>query len=265
MRNRILFVCFLFFTPFQLFTENLKNVLILTYNNIEKDQNFTYLETSIEDAIRNMLQKKFAFAQTPREEWEKIAKDNYIFNGEYYTKSASINLGLLARQDIVISGGFTISKAKKEKQTGKKEEISPEIIIINTRMYDVSKREIIAEFDVEGPASNKIFNSIQIVANNVSEAAKRVLPNKEEWEKMGLSAKKNLVIFKEPVIGLRLGGGGYMFGYADEFTSNQPFIGGFLRFYVPVIDSRFSLQAQWENYSHNLEPAKKSNLYGLKI
>ena len=49
--------------------DELKSVLILTYNNVDKNTNFEYLETSIEDAVREMLKKKFAFAQTPTP-WE---------------------------------------------------------------------------------------------------------------------------------------------------------------------------------------------------
>jgi hypothetical protein len=129
-----------------LYAQGLKKVLILDFINIEKNANFQYLETSITDAVTEMLKKRFAFAASDKGKVESVATDNFLYHDDYYTKSTAMNLGLLTQQDIVICGGFRIVKKKGDR------------IVTQVRILDLQKKKAIAEFEVEGPADASILN-----------------------------------------------------------------------------------------------------------
>ncbi|RME91251.1 MAG: hypothetical protein D6767_05500 [Candidatus Hydrogenedentota bacterium] len=105
MRYLLIFLLFFSFSDF-LFSARIKRVLILDIKNIEENPNYNYLENSITDAIRNLLKKKFAFYEMPKEKWQSIAEENYVYPEDYYTRTSAMNVGLLTKQDIVIAGEF---------------------------------------------------------------------------------------------------------------------------------------------------------------
>ena len=250
-------ILFFFIFSTEIYSTQLKKVLILTYNNITKNSDFDYLEVSIEDAVRTMLKKKFVFAETPKNDWEKIASDNYIFKDEYYTKSASMNLGLLARQDIVISGGFTI----KYKQ-GK--DLTP-IIVINTKIYDISEKKILADFNEESPVSSEIFTAIQKVADNIAKEAEKVLPNKDEWKKMGQTTSTSKVFFNNHSIALKIGAGIFSGGWASHFEIQQPSLGLQFATHIPIIWKDLAMQFEFTRFQHKMKENTSSTLGDLNL
>ena len=92
----------------QIFGAQLKRVLVLDFINADKLSQYSYLESSITDAVRKSLSAKFAYSETRRHNWEAIAEDNFLYKEDLHTKSAAMNLGLLSKQDVVIAGNFNV-------------------------------------------------------------------------------------------------------------------------------------------------------------
>ncbi|RME92108.1 MAG: hypothetical protein D6767_03915 [Candidatus Hydrogenedentota bacterium] len=175
----------LFFLARPIFSGQLKKVLILDIKNIDEDPTYQYLEPSITDAVRNELKKRFIFRETKKDLWQKVAKENYIYLRDLYTDTAAINLGLLARQDIVIAGGYKVRleevKSKKKKKKYKTK------MTVKVRIYDIAKRSVPVEIVATTPVTNNLFEAVDRIAMRIADEAKKVLPNKDEWEKKGLS------------------------------------------------------------------------------
>ncbi|MDH5721209.1 MAG: hypothetical protein OEZ13_11450 [Spirochaetia bacterium] len=166
-----------------LYAASLKKVLILDFINIDKNSNYQYLEASITDAVREDLKKLFAFRETKKRQIDEVSKTNFLFREDYYTKSTAMNLGLLAKQDVVISGGFKIINASEAKSDELRKEKDTQIIAAQVRIFDIAKKKTIAEFIEEGPVDSRIFASVEKIANRISQEAKAILPNKEDWQK----------------------------------------------------------------------------------
>lgn len=147
----------------------LKKVLVLDFKNILKKKELDYLESSITDAVRNKLKEKFAFQETPRENWQEIAKENFILEEDLYTYSAAINVGFAARQDIVIFGGYIA-----EKKGGGQE------LITRVRILDLGKKKQIADFELRNPIDATIFDAVDKIAERIVKEAAAVLPSKED-------------------------------------------------------------------------------------
>jgi len=154
----------------------LKRVLILDFKNVEEKANYQYLESSITDAVSASLKEKFAFEESPRQLWETLGKDNLIYQEDFHTQTAAIHLGLLARQDIVIAGRFTI----REKASGVE-------IHTHVRIIDVNSQKLIAKFIEVGPADGRIFDSVGRIATRITIEAAAVLPSKGEWTEHALA------------------------------------------------------------------------------
>lgn len=157
-----------------LFSAGLKRVLILDFKNVEEKANYQYLENSITEAVAGALREKFAFTESPRQLWESVGKDNHIYEEDYHTHTAAMNLGLLSRQDVVIAGRYTI------REKGSTTEIHTYVQII-----DVNSQKVIAKFIEVGPADGRIFDSVNRIATRISEEAKVILPSKSDWAQHG--------------------------------------------------------------------------------
>ena len=236
-----------------LFAAGLKKVLIPEFVNEEKKEDYKYLEASISNAVENLLTKKFAFIQADKEKWKKVAKDNYIFEHDYFTETAAINLGLLSKQDIVISGEFKITGEKKIK------------IITSVRIFDLSKKEIISQFQVTGPADNRIWDSVDQIASKIADEAKTVLPTKEEWARSGLSGGESLPLFDHFELGARIGGGLYALEYADRIKAQLPAISLNFQANMPVIWRKLNFFLQGTYLKESPIEGKNPNIEGLKI
>lgn len=204
-------------TP-QLIAAGLKRVLVLDIINIDGAEEYTYLETTITSALRTKLQSEFAYEKTPQAEWRAIAEDNFIFRKDYHTETASFNLGLLTRQDIVISGGFTA----EAEVAG-----SDPFLNLNINIYDLQRKEIAARLEKKLPINQNLFAEIDRAVAELILAASTVLPSKEEWRRRKLSGREveSKPLFKDIRTGIRLGGAFYSSGYADRWQVSQPSLG----------------------------------------
>lgn len=235
----------------------LKKVLILDFNNIENNPNHEYLASSITDAVKKMLKDKFAFKETDRKKWEDVAKENYIYAGDFYTKTAAINLGLLALQDIVISGSYRVVTPKGKKDL---------VIETSVRILDISKKEVISEFEIDGPADNRIWDSVGKIAERISTEAESILPNKEEWKRTGMEEEKERLPFLTNVnLGIRLGGYLYHGGWSEYFKPQQPVIGLVLRGSTPFIWKRLAFEIDLYYLNHILKEGDKTRAQTLDL
>ncbi|MBV6494865.1 MAG: hypothetical protein LDLANPLL_02902 [Turneriella sp.] len=161
----------LYTAPWQqsLWAASLKKVLILDFKNLDKNPNYDYLETSITDAVRTNLQEKFAFNEMPQSKWQSLAKDNFFLWAEdNYSRSVGLNLGVRAKQDIVVGGYYQAVRNAYGRY----------IVRAHVFVLDVGKRKIVTEFSIDMPADATLFDSVEKLATRVVKEAKAVLPNK---------------------------------------------------------------------------------------
>ncbi|MDH5718499.1 MAG: hypothetical protein OEZ22_12810 [Spirochaetia bacterium] len=260
-KRLVLFLIFGF--SLSLSAAQLKKVLILDIVNIEKNSNYQYLEVSITEAVANSLKKKFAFEEMRKYDWEEVAENNYFFRDDLYTRSIAMNMGLLSKQDVVISGGFKIISSAKAKSPALQKEKDTEIIATEVRILDIAKKRIIAEFVEEGPADNRIFQSVEKIAIRISEEARAVLPSREEWEKKGATGGSSEPIFGDYAIGLRAGGGLYLGGWASHFELEQPSLGISFLFHIPILWDKLAVQVDFMQTEHKLKEDVDSSLNNM--
>jgi len=260
------FLCLGFIILFSsgIFAASLKNVLVLNFTNIENNKNYSYLKTSIPEAVIKMLKDRFVFKQTATKKWQKIAIDNFLYADEYYTKSVAMNLGLLAKQDLVVSGSFKV-RTKKKSIDKENENGSSQEIFVQVGIFDITSKKMISHFTIRAPADSRIFNSIERVAEKITKEAKSILPSKEEWDKKGFNADNNEPWFTDYSIGIRLGGGLYAGGWATDLQLKQPTLSLSFSFRVPVIWEYLMSQFELLYNQHTLKDDSSSVLNIKKL
>jgi len=214
------------FTAFSPVFAALKKVIILPIVNIDKDANFAYLEGSITDSLKERLREKFAFDELPEEKWALVAEQNYILKDDFHTRTAAMNLGILANQDIVINGGF---KPVNKKLAGGKIKSS---IHATAHLLDVKKKKTIATIELDLPADSELFTAVGQVADRMEAETRKVIPSKEDAARSGLQAE-SAPFFSDFSLGLRGGGGVYVSGYAKYFSAQLPALGAVLHAAMP--------------------------------
>ncbi len=162
-----------FFAVAPTLAEPLKKVLILDVINLDKEANFDYLVGSITEALKENLKQNFVYLETAKEEWQRAAlAHDLVFTEESHTRTYSLDLGIAMKQDIAISGGFKV-RTKKGTQV-------LEVVIF---LLDVKKRELIDTVTMQTPTSGEMFTKINKLADQLSLAAAKVLPGKEDYAK----------------------------------------------------------------------------------
>ena len=234
----------------------LKRLLILDFVNIEKEANYDYIALSMTNTTRDYLKKKFAFKEVAKEVWQAVAKKNFIYTDEYFTKTAAMNLGLLSKHDIVISAGYIIKKKSKDDLS----------IITNVRIFDISKKKILTSFKIVGPADMRIFDTINEIATKITQEAKSILPSKSEWEKTGIVEEEpGLPIFDNFLLGLRVGGSFYYQGWADHFSSELPSLGLVFRANTPAVWRLLAVQFEATYLKHTLKSGQDTRVQSLDL
>lgn len=167
-------VFFLVFLAKAVYAESLKKVLVLDFKNILGYPEYQYLENSLTDAVKNSLKERYVFEESRREDWQEVAKEFHIPEAEVYTYTAAMNLGIYAKQDVVIFGGFFASDPK-----------STSNFKMNTRVriLDIGRKKEIADFTITNPIDNTIFNSVEKIADRIVKEASVILPTKEDVAK----------------------------------------------------------------------------------
>ncbi|MFO1481209.1 MAG: hypothetical protein U1F40_13490 [Turneriella sp.] len=159
-----------------LHAQSLKKVMILDFKNLDKNPDYSYLEDSITEAIRNELKAKFDFKEFPQKDWRNLAEKNYfLWPEENHSRGFALNLGIMARQDIAVGGYY---QAIIEKKSRKGVAAGSYVIRAHVYVLDVGKRKVVSEFDMVMPADASLFGAVEELAARVVKEAKSVLPNK---------------------------------------------------------------------------------------
>lgn len=175
---RILLLITLLLSTEMIIAQSLKKVMILDFKNLDKNPDYTYLEESITEAVRNDLKAKFDFREMQRADWQKLAEKNlHLWPEDNYTRSFGLHIGAVARQDIVVGGYY---QAIIEKKASKGVRAGSLVIRSHVFVLDVGKRKVVSEFDMIMPADASLFSKVEELAARVVTEAKSVLPNKGE-------------------------------------------------------------------------------------
>lgn len=150
-----------------------QRVMVLEAVNRSGDPNLKYLEVSISDAVRDELKRQFTFSEIPVETRNKVAAQNYIFPQDFDTETAAVNLGLLARQDIVVTGNFESAGGRR--------------ILINIRIVSVSEKKVLKTISHKATVDSSIFSEIQKIANESAVEMAKILPNKDDFSRVSLA------------------------------------------------------------------------------
>lgn len=169
-----------------LFAQSLKKVMILDFKNLDKNPDYTYLEESITEAVRNDLKAKFDFREMQRADWQKLAEKNlHLWPEDNYTRSFGLHIGAVARQDIVVGGYYQAIIEKKPRKGVRAHDF---VIRAHVFVIDIGQRKIVSEFDMIMPADASLFSSVEELAGRVVAEAKAVLPNKGEISQDAIAA-----------------------------------------------------------------------------
>jgi hypothetical protein len=234
----------------------LTKVIILPIINIEKDANFAYLESSITDSLKERLRAKLAFDELPEEKWALVAKQNYILADDFHTRTAAMNLGVLANQDIVIHGGF--KPVNKKTAAGG---VKTSILAI-AHILDVKRKRTVSTIEIELPADSELFTSINQVADKLEQEARKVIPSKEDAARTGLQAEGG-AFFSDWSIGLKAGAGIYVSGYAKYFSPQIPGIGANVKTHIAKFSDHLTTELGLFYMSHKLKEGSDSALQSL--
>jgi hypothetical protein len=157
-----------------------RKLLILPFQNREKNNLYGYLENSLTEAVTKKLHENFVFETPSIEKWQTLAAQNLVHREELYTYTAGMQLGSWLKQDVVISGSFVVIP----KQTNQSK-VNTLIVVTRVRVFDISKKKLVTEFEVEGFVDASIFESVELLAARVAKEAAIVLPNEYEWRQAG--------------------------------------------------------------------------------
>ena len=161
-----------------LHAQALKRVMILDFKNLDKNPDYTYLEESITEAVRNDLKAKFDFREMQKSDWQKLAEKNlHLWPEDNYTRSFGLHIGAVARQDIVVGGYYQAIIEKKPRKGVRAHDF---VIRAHVFVIDIGQRKVVSEFDMIMPADASLFTSIEVLAARVVAESKAVLPNKGE-------------------------------------------------------------------------------------
>lgn len=154
--------------------QSLPRVLILDFKNKSGNASLGYLESTITEAVTAEMKKRFTFRETPGEQWKGIAEKNYFYESDHATDSAAMNLGLLTSQDVVIVGNIMPGKNANN-------------AVVTVGVFDIGQKKKIEQLDIPLSLSANMFSDVEKIAMKVSDTAASVLPNKDDWNRSGLS------------------------------------------------------------------------------
>jgi hypothetical protein len=157
---------------------SMKKVAIIGFVNIEQSKDVQYIEASITDAIRKSLESSYAFKNFPEAKIKEISETNYFLHEDFHFQSIALNLGLLAKQDLVVTGSYRVVKKKKTMM------LYTDVLII-----DIGRKKVRSRLTMEDPADDRIGKAIDAIAARINNELADILPDREEWQRKHKSDK----------------------------------------------------------------------------
>jgi hypothetical protein len=230
--------------------------LILTdIVNKDKKTDYDYLTASITDAVREKLKGKFVYNEMPKETYLALMQDNYLAPDETDSYSVCMNLGLLARQDVVIGGSFRVAAGR-----------GGYVIHTHVRILDITTKKQVTEFTESGPADASIFATVDVIANRIVQEASAVLPNKDEWEKHGSkysNAKQPWL--DEHTLALTAGYGVLAGGVGSRVQAEPPALTLSWQFILPRLSDNFGIRSDFGYFRLSPKAGANPALSGLTV
>jgi len=170
MRKYLLLGILLGIAPLYAAAQEPPKLIFLGYHSIDSGEvnNYGYLGPSLNEAILKEISARFAFRQLPDAAWQRLAADNNLYPTDYHTKSVAINLGLLSKQDVVVSGFFT----------AKGNEIS-----VETHIYDINQITEAKVIRSKMISNATLFKETDKMAKEIADQMATILPNKQDWQR----------------------------------------------------------------------------------
>ncbi len=238
-----------------IFAKQLPKLLLLKFNNIDENADFSYLESTLTDVLREQLKKRYVYQEVDKKNLSLFMRDNYFVPKEQYTVTSSMKLGLELNQDVVISGGFKIAKSKDKSSS----------IQVTVRIYDISNKKIVSEIVEQAPVDSTIFAFVDKLGSKIATSAKQVLPSQEEWEKKGYNENKSNPIFSDVSLQFAVGGGLMFGGWSEYFDVKLPAFVFSLRSHVPIISKELTISGDLQYLRTELKEGDTVALQQLDV
>lgn len=174
-------------------------LLFLPVENIGGRQNHAYIGRSVTDDLRKRITEEFAVKEAPEPAWKSTASANdFIYPDEYYTRSVALQLGILLRQDVVLSGGYRVAPRKGG---------GPDVASFDVYLQGVKDRKIISHITFDTPVDTTLFSRMNELRDKVVVELAKVLPNRRDaaryfYEADVISFRNQLMVAGGTTLGL---------------------------------------------------------------
>lgn len=149
--------------------------LFIPIENTGRNANYAYIGKSVTDELKKQINEEFAVHEIPERGWRSIAQDNqFIYEDEFYTRSVALQLGIILKRDVVLSGGYSVEPSKKG---------GTDMVIFNVYLQNIRERKIISHIKFDTPADGTIFVKMNELRDKMIVELAKVLPNKKDAER----------------------------------------------------------------------------------
>jgi len=150
--------------------------LFIPIENTGHNANYAYIGKSVTDELKKQVNEQFAVHEIPESGWRSIAKDNqFIYEDEYYTRTVALQLGIILKRDVVLSGGYSVEPSKRGET---------DTVIFNIYLQNIRERKIISHIKFTTPADATLFTKMNELRDKMIVELAKVLPNKKDAERV---------------------------------------------------------------------------------
>ena len=143
--------------------------LFIPVGNASGNKDFDYIGGSISTELKKQISDRFAVSELPDSDWESLARKNdFIFADEFSTRSVSLQLGIILKRDIVLSGIYRVMPARKKGD--------PDTLLFNIYLLGIRDKVIISNVSFETPADGTIFAKTEHLRDRIVAELAKVLP-----------------------------------------------------------------------------------------
>lgn len=150
-----------------------KKLYVMDFVNRDNNQDYQYLEATLTESVRKAIAEKYEVIEPDRASVTKLLREgSLVFPSEFFNANVALQIGLLADQDVVLSGGFW--RLPGAQGTDK--------IRVNVIILDIEKKRVVKRLENQIRVDGNIFSSIEALAGNIVREARDVLPNKGQFD-----------------------------------------------------------------------------------
>lgn len=147
-----------------------KRLLILPAVNESRSADNAYIGPSLADAVRSRLAEQFFFIHPEAEAIEATQKSNFIQDEDLHTKSAALQMGEWLRQDMVLSGKYSVAANR---------------LRLDLNLYEIETGKVLVHFRKETPLTANMFSEFNAIATELGTQMAQALPSQQELRASG--------------------------------------------------------------------------------